>query len=73
MEKYYLIQYYRIGVKTIHPDKNGEPMKFPSLNAARRYVNTARDNDQNNPVTFMNRVDILEYDQNGFVRHVEKY
>lgn len=73
MEKYYLIQYYRIGVKTIHPDKNDEPMKFPSLNAARRYVNTARDNDQNNPVTFMNRVDILEYDQNGFVRLMEKY
>lgn len=70
---YYVIEYLRIGEKTIHPDKNGEPMRFPSVNAARRYINKARLNDANNPVTFMNRVDICEYCDGKFVRCYEHF
>lgn len=71
--KNYRIQYLRMGVKTIATDKNGEVMQFPSVNATRRYINKARDNEPNNPVTFMNRVDICEYDGENFVSIYEHF
>lgn len=73
MAKNYRIQYLRRGVKTMVTDKNNEELKFESLNAARRFMNKARDNEPNNPVTFMNRVDICEYEGDNFVRIYEHF
>lgn len=71
--KNYRIKYLRMGEPTMAIDKNGEVMKFPSLNATRRYMNKAREDEPNNPVTFMNKVDICEYDGDTFVRVYERY
>ena len=73
MEKNYRIHYLRMGEKTIFVDKNGEPVKFPSVNAVRRYLNKAREDEPNNPVTFMNRVTICEYNGDEYVKDYEKY
>ena len=71
--KHYRIQYLRRGEKTIHTDKNDEVMKFETVYDAQRYMNKARDNEPNNPVTFMNRVDICEFDGDKFVQVVQRY
>lgn len=69
----YGIRSLRFGVPTDAKAKNGERLKFDSLNAARRYMNKAREDEPNNPVTFMNRVDICEWEDDNFIRIVEHY
>ena len=71
---YYGIRYLRIGEPTMATDKEGNLMKFTSVWSARTYLIKARDTDQNNPVTFMNRVEICELNDNGTVAKViEKF
>ena len=73
MEKNYRIHYLRRGEKTVFVVKNNEPVKFESVYEVRRYLNKARDNEPNNPVTFMNRVTICEYNGDEYVADVERY
>lgn len=73
MEKNYRIKYLRRGEWTYAVDKKGEVMKFDYVNDIRRYMNKARDNDQNNPVTFMNKVTICLFNGDKFVEEVEQY
>lgn len=69
----YRIQYLRMGEKTIATNKNGEPMTFHSVSETRKYINKARVNEPNNPLTFMNKVNICEYADNDFVEVVEQF
>lgn len=71
--KNYRIQYLRRGEKTLATQKNGEIASFENVNEARRFVNKARSNEPNNPLTFMNRVNICEYDGDTFVEVVEAF
>ena len=73
MENNYRIKYLRRGEWTYAADKNGETLKFDYKSDARRYMNHARDYDQNNPVTFMERVDICLFEGDKFVEVVERY
>lgn len=72
MEKNIGIRYLRRGEWTEATDKNGEPLRFECLGDARRYMNHERDYNQNNPVTFMERVNICRFDGDSF-ELIERY
>jgi len=73
METNYRIQYLRRGEKTIATNKKGEQLTFNSPGEARAYMNKVRINEPNNPVTFMNRVDICEFNGDTFVSVVGQF
>ena len=71
---YYGIRYLRMGYPTMATDKEGNLLKFTTVWSARVFMNKARDNEPNNPVTFMNRVEICELNDNDTVAKViEKF
>lgn len=65
--KVYGIKYLRRGEWTMATNKDGELAKFDYIGEARRFINKARDNEPNNPLTFMNKVDICELNTDGTV------
>jgi hypothetical protein len=69
----YGIRYLRRGEWTEFTNKKGERARFDSVYDVRRYLNKARDNEPNNPVTFMNRVDIYKYIGDKRQEFVESY
>lgn len=69
----YRIEYLRRGEKTIATNKAGEQMSFNSVGEARRYINKTRANEPNNPLTFMNKVNICEFENDKFVSVVEQF
>jgi hypothetical protein len=69
----YRIEYLRRGEKTIATNKEGNQISFESIGEARRFVNKARANEPNNPITFMNKVNICEFENDKFVSVVEQF
>lgn len=69
----YRIEYLRRGEKTMVTDKNGEQVKFESIGEVRKFINKARANEPNNPLTFMNKVNICEFENDNFVGVVEQF
>ena len=71
--KKYGIKYLKMGKWTMASDKNDNMITFESVWGARKYMNNARNNDPHNPVTFMNRVDICELNEDGTVANVVEH
>ena len=73
MKKNYRIKYLRRGEWTWATGKTGDVLSFDSIYDTRMYLVKARDKEPNNPVTFMNRVNICEFDGDNFVCKVEEF
>jgi len=70
--KNYRIHYLRRGENTVATKKNGEVLTFETINKASNYVNKVRITDSNDPLTFMNKVSICEYNGDEFVEVIEQ-
>lgn len=70
--KNYRIHYLRRGENTVATKKNGEVLTFETINKASNYVNKVRITDNNDPLTFMNKVSICEYNGDEFVEVIEQ-
>lgn len=71
--KKYGIKYLRRGEWTMVTDKNNETMIFECVGDARRHINKVRNTELNNPLTFMNRVDICELNDDGTVANIVEH
>ena len=72
MEKNIGIRYLRRGEWTEAIDKNGNPLRFECIGDARRHMNYVRLNEDNNPLTFMEKVNICEFNGDSF-EVIERY
>ncbi len=73
MNKNFRIKYLRRGEWTMATNKKGEIVSFETVTEARAFVSHARNTEPNNPITFMDRVDICEYDGDNLVEIVEHF